>query len=148
VPTTQDDRVIVTLDEAECHRLLLAVRVGRLGFTRNALPAIEPVSYCVNDGHVVIPARPDSEFLPGCQSAVVAFEIDDCDEEDGTGWSVTVVGPARMVSDSAEVAVCDALPWPLLRRPRACRYLAVKIGLVRGRRTVPSAPAARRRPAS
>jgi hypothetical protein len=138
MPTPDPDRIVVPLDEAECRSLLLGGRIGRIAFTRNALPAIQPVPYCLYDEEVVIPAPAGSPFLPAAGGAVVAFGIDSYDTDSWTGWSVTVVGPCRAIARPAEVAVCRALPW----RPGGTttpdrRYVGVGIGLLSGWRTGP-----------
>jgi uncharacterized protein len=135
MPTTDPDRIVVPLDDAECRALLLDGRIGRLAFTRRALPAIQPVSYRVHDGEIVIPARPDSPFLPGTEGAVVAFQVDSYHDETRTGWCVTVVGPCRAVHRRVEVSVLDALPWPLPMTTRSRRYVALRIGMLSGCRT-------------
>lgn len=139
MPTTDTDRVVVPLGDVECRALLLDGRIGRLAYTRDALPAIQPVSYCVHDGEVVIPALPDSPFLPPRWGAVVAFAVDDYDDGSRTGWSVTVVGPLRSVDGPAALAACDALPWSLRTPAPGRRYVAVRIGLLSGWRTEPRA---------
>ncbi|WP_448612340.1 pyridoxamine 5'-phosphate oxidase family protein [Geodermatophilus sp. URMC 60] len=135
MPTTGPDRVVVPLGDAECRALLLGGRIGRLAFTRNALPAIQPVSYRMHDGEVVIPALPDSPFAPRAWGAVVAFGVDSYDDSTPTGWSVTVVGPSRSVHDPAAVAVLDTLPWPAPGATCGHRYVAVRIGMLSGWRT-------------
>jgi nitroimidazol reductase NimA-like FMN-containing flavoprotein (pyridoxamine 5'-phosphate oxidase superfamily) len=136
MPTTDPDPVVVPLDEVECRVLLLGSRLGRLAFTRNALPAIQPVPYRLHGGEVVIPAPAGSPYLPGARGAVVALGVDAYDGDTGTGWSVTVVGQSRAVDDPAEAAVLDALPWS---RPRSTggggRYVALGIGVLSGWRT-------------
>ena len=139
MPTTAPDRVVVPLDDVECRALLLGGRIGRLAFTRNALPAIQPVSYCLHDGEVVILARADSPFLPRTRGTVVAFGVDAYDGETRTGWSVTVVGPSRAVDDPAETALLDALPWSSPRSAGDGRYVALGIGLLSGWRIEPRA---------
>ncbi|MGY1763527.1 pyridoxamine 5'-phosphate oxidase family protein [Geodermatophilus sp. SYSU D00779] len=140
MPTCDSDGTLVPLDDVECRALLLGGRIGRLAFTRNALPAIQPVSYRVHDGEVVIPAVPDSRFVPRSWGAVVALGVDSYDDATRTGWSVTVVGPSRSVVDPAEVAALDALPWsPAGTRCGRC-YVAVRIGMLSGWRTESRAP--------
>ncbi|GAB3315721.1 hypothetical protein GCM10027451_31760 [Geodermatophilus aquaeductus] len=126
----------------ECRRLLGTASRGHLAFTRDALPAIAPVRYAVDADRLVIPARPDSDHLLPPRGAVVVLGVD---EFDGwSGWSVTVTGHARTVTDPAGVATWDALGWPGL--PDAddghC-YVVLRAGVVRGWRT-PAAPAPRR----
>ena len=135
MPNTDPDRVLVPLDEVECRALLLGGRIGRVAFTRNALPAIQPVSYRVHGEEVVIPALVDSPFVPRTTSVVVAFGVDAYDDSTRTGWSVTVVGPSRSVESPGEEALLDALPWPLPMTFRGRCYVAVRIGLVSGWRT-------------
>ncbi len=134
------DPVVVPLDDVECRALLLAGRTGRLAFTRNALPAIEPVAYCVHGGEVVIPVRRDSPIVPRVRGAVVALGVDTYDGGTRTGWSVTVTGPSRTVDDPAEVAVLGALGRPVPGTTPGRRYVAVRIGMLSGWRADPPAP--------
>ncbi|MGY1704710.1 pyridoxamine 5'-phosphate oxidase family protein [Geodermatophilus sp. SYSU D00697] len=140
--TTDTDRVVELLAEPECRALIGTVRIGRLAFTRDALPAIQPVAFHVHDGRVVIPVRTGSSLLPGTRGTVVAFEVDRFDEHAGTGWTVTVVGPSRSVTDRDEVAVLDRLPWTTPGRRPDRRYVTVGMALVQGWRAVPARDAA------
>jgi uncharacterized protein len=55
-----------------------------------------------------------------------------------TGWSVTVVGPSRVISDPEQVASLAGLPVSA-RPPDSSRcYISVKLGLIRGWRMAPS----------
>jgi hypothetical protein len=134
VPGTEENRLSEVLDEAECHQLLGGAVVGRLGFTENALPAIQPVSFALAGEEIVIPTRPGSKIAVASRGAIVAFEVDEFDPAERTGWNVTVVGPSRVVSDASEVATFDQLgarPWP---PTDTCCYVTVRIRLIRGRR--------------
>ena len=134
MPLSHQDRVLDVLDEGECRRLLTTADIGRLAFTEGALPAIQPVSFGVHDGHVLIPTRMGSKVAAASRGAVVAFEVDSYDVVARTGWNVTVVGPSRIISDPAEIRALEPLglsPWA--PAPQPC-YIAVRIALVRGRR--------------
>ena len=137
MPTTDDDRVVEDLDQAECQRLLAGAAVGRLGFTDGALPAIEPVSFVLHDGDVIIPARIGSPLVSAVRGSVVAFQADSFRDDTRTGWTVTLVGQSRVISAPQTVAELDQL-WPHPREggPGHC-YLAVEPGLFRGARTAP-----------
>ena len=76
MPTTDADRTLEILGDDECRRLLATASIGRLAFTADALPAIQPVSYVVRRRQVLIPARCDSEMVRAAHGAVVAFEVD------------------------------------------------------------------------
>ncbi|NRQ39958.1 pyridoxamine 5'-phosphate oxidase family protein [Nonomuraea sp. NN258] len=108
-------RELRELPEAEALRLLAGVPLGRIVFTRHALPAIRPVNHLVAGGHIVIRSNPgtilSTEVAPA--GAVVAYEADALDMERHLGWSVIVTGVARLVSDPAEAAAFKSRlrPW-------------------------------------
>ena len=87
------------LTEEEARGLLAAGEVGRVGITIGAMPAIFPVNYRVIDGWIVFRTAPGSKMSAASQGAVVAFEVDDYQLADRTGWSVLAVGPAEVVHD-------------------------------------------------
>lgn len=136
-------RELQALDEVECHRLLAGASLGRLAFTEGALPAIEPVSFVVSDREVVIPTRVGSKVAAAAHGAIVAFEVDDVDVAERTGWNVTVVGPARVISAPAAVAVLDALGARAWAPADVPCYVAVTIAVIRGRRLVAAPSPAR-----
>jgi hypothetical protein len=134
------DRVLQVLDEAECLDLLSTAAIGRVAFTEGALPAIQPVSFRLDGGEIFIPTRSGSEVAAASRGAVLAFEVDEVQVTDRTGWNVTVVGPSRVISDPADVAALDD-SGPESWMPVADRcYIAIAVQLVRGRRVGPRAP--------
>ncbi|GHF52140.1 nitroimidazol reductase NimA-like FMN-containing flavoprotein (pyridoxamine 5'-phosphate oxidase superfamily) [Amycolatopsis bartoniae] len=82
------------LTREEALRCLASVRVGRLVYTHQALPAIRPVHHVVDDGEVLIRGHAGSALLPALDT-VVAYEADSVSGDDRIGWSVTVTGVAR-----------------------------------------------------
>jgi hypothetical protein len=141
-----DDAVPIRtpLTDDECRRLLCGARRGHLAFTRDALPALAPVLYAVDGDSVVIPAGPDSDHLVPARGAVVVLGVDDFDGE--SGWSVTVVGPARTVTDPADVASWDGLGWPGPPSRDGHCYVVLQAGVVRGWRSTTPPAADPRRP--
>jgi hypothetical protein len=81
----------------------VAVSVG-------ALPAIFPVNYATLDGDVVFRSGPGTKLTAAVRGAVVAFEVDETDGFDHTGWSVMVVGPAHEITDAGELDAAATLP--------------------------------------
>ena len=53
--TTERERLLEVLDEAECRRLLGTASIGRIAFTEGAMPAIQPASYALRGEDVFIP---------------------------------------------------------------------------------------------
>jgi len=129
------DGPLVQLDDAECRRLLATARLGRLGFTDGALPAIVPVAVAVHDGSAFIPTPRDGSLMSAVRGAVVALQVDSYRDAIGTGWTVTAVGPARVLRHPDTVAEIDALGLfaPDGADPRG--YVALQLALLRGWRT-------------
>jgi hypothetical protein len=126
-----DEHPSDVLAEAECRRLLGTAGIGRLGFTRGALPEVRPVSFAVRGGDVVIPARPGSAVLAALTGAVVVLAVDSWGQEgraadDTGGWSVSVVGPVRLDTGGTGPASSGEL-----------RQLRLRPGIVRGWRVRP-----------
>lgn len=110
------------LGDEECRRLLGAAGIGRVAFTLAALPAIRPVLYTVSGDVVMIPTPAGSDLARAARGAVVAFQADSYDAlRPHTGWSVTVIGPSRV------------LPAERPADPDGC-LVAVRMSVVRGSR--------------
>ncbi|AWK12382.1 pyridoxamine 5'-phosphate oxidase [Streptomyces spongiicola] len=91
------------LDRRECLRLLAEVPVGRVVYTRQALPAVLPVNFRLDaDASVLMCTSPASDLVRAVDGAVVAFEADEFDAATRSGWSVVVTGLATLVTDPAE----------------------------------------------
>ncbi|MDK1342769.1 pyridoxamine 5'-phosphate oxidase family protein [Streptomyces sp. 378] len=91
------------LGRQECLRRLAKVPVGRIVYTRQALPAVLPVNFGLDgEGAVVLRTSAASELVHAIDGAVVAFEVDDVDAVRYSGWSVIVTGTAVVVTDPAE----------------------------------------------
>ncbi|WP_338895164.1 pyridoxamine 5'-phosphate oxidase family protein [Streptomyces sp. TG1A-60] len=92
-----------SLDRQECLRLLAKVPVGRVVYTRQALPAVLPINFSLDtDASVLLCTSPDSDLVRAIDGVVVAFEADEFDAATRSGWSVVVTGRATVVTDPAE----------------------------------------------
>jgi hypothetical protein len=94
-PPQQDVEV---LDREHCLALLRTVWLGRLVFTEHALPAVQPVDFRCWRGDVVIRLADPVMLAAVSSNRVVAFESDELDTEMHSGWSVTVVGRAQVIT--------------------------------------------------
>jgi len=132
--TPERQRLLEVLDTAECRRLLTTATFGRIAFTEAALPSIRPAAFAISGEDVVIPTGLGSKMAAGSRGAVLAFEVDDYDLTERTGWNVTVIGPSRLISDLSHVTALNALgvvPWA----PATTHcYIALHMAVVRGRR--------------
>ncbi|MEU2349097.1 pyridoxamine 5'-phosphate oxidase family protein [Modestobacter sp. NPDC049651] len=143
MPRTPPERRIEVLDEAECRRLLRTAPIGRIAYTEAALPAIQPVHFVVHGDEVLIPTRLTSSVALAVagRGAVVAFSADDVDPVTRTGWDVTAVGAARLITDPAELRALDRLGARRCAPGDPC-YVAVGLTVLRGRRVLPALSAA------
>jgi hypothetical protein len=98
------------LGEQECLRLLGTTALGRLGYTRSALPAVQPVTYRLVDGSVLIPAVAGGPSAGAVRNGIVVLGVDSFGSHstgsdpsatgEFDGWAVSVIGPARLVNIS------------------------------------------------
>jgi hypothetical protein len=102
------------LSRVEAIALLETQEVGRLVYTRRALPAVMPVNFVVRGGGILIWTGAASPLGQALRGAVVAFQADELDRATRSGWSVTVTGTAKLVTDETELARARAdgpVPW-------------------------------------
>jgi nitroimidazol reductase NimA-like FMN-containing flavoprotein (pyridoxamine 5'-phosphate oxidase superfamily) len=133
------DRLLVPLDRDECVRLLRGAAVGRLVFTFRALPEVFPVNFRVHGDGVVVRVAAASRAAEGALDTVVAFEVDEIDAVDRTGWSVTVLGRSSEILDPAERAEVLALPLVAWAGGVRDRLIRIPFERVTGRRLVTAA---------
>jgi len=108
------ESILAVLSREQCLRLMATAPVGRIIYTRHAMPAVEMVNFTVNAGDIVIRTAPSGKLMAAIRGAVVAFEADEYDPVSRTGWSVTAVGHAREVTDPADIGMLRAsgpCPW-------------------------------------
>lgn len=118
------------LTRRQCLDLLERVRVGRLVFTEDALPAVQPVNFRLWHDDVVIRVAGGPKLVAATDHQVVAFQADELDADLHTGWSVTVVGHAETISDvdeMVEVAGTFVQPWVDGRRDHFIRIRTEKV---------------------
>lgn len=130
----RDSAGLEILSREESLVLLSSVPVGRIVFTDRALPAVQPVNFVLHDGSVVFRTSAGSKLAAATRQAIVAFQADSFDTTTHSGWSVTAVGPSRVVEDEEELARLTALPLrPWITEDREY-FIRVELAQVTGRR--------------
>lgn len=122
------------LSATDCRRLLPTAPVGRLAVPAPNFPSLDPVSFAVVEGELVVavPAGSAGDALP--PGAVVAFEADLLDRTLRQGWSVVVKGPVEDLDpDVAEVVRPMLSPWPV---SPADRLLLIRSERITGQQIV------------
>jgi len=98
-----DGSALRQLSSDDCLRLLATVPLGRIIYTRQALPAVELVNFAIESGDIIIKTDRSGKLAAATRGAIVAFEADVVDLERRSGWSVTAIGPSRPVADPADI---------------------------------------------
>jgi uncharacterized protein len=122
------------LSRAECMRLMGTVPVGRIIYTRQALPAVELVNFALVGGDIVIRTSAEGKLAAATRGAVVAFEADSVDPAGHAGWSVTVVGQARAVTDGTEIRGLERVALASWVPGERGHFIRVSPSIVNGRR--------------
>jgi hypothetical protein len=106
-PSDETGRLMKPMTRDEALRRLGSVPLGRIVFTRHAMPVIRPANHLIDEGQVIIGSHESPAIAiaagqgPG---TVVVYEADDLDPATRTGWSVMVTGLARLVTDPGQAA--------------------------------------------
>jgi nitroimidazol reductase NimA-like FMN-containing flavoprotein (pyridoxamine 5'-phosphate oxidase superfamily) len=117
----------------ECLQRLAEHSVGRVAVTAHALPAIIPVNYVLDDHSIVFRTRGGGLLARGCDDSVVAIEVDDVAADGSGGWSVLVVGVARLLVGSQAVRAAQLDIVSAMGSDRD-QFISIDIGRVSGRR--------------
>jgi nitroimidazol reductase NimA-like FMN-containing flavoprotein (pyridoxamine 5'-phosphate oxidase superfamily) len=125
---------MTTLAYQDCLRRLAEGSTGRIAISDRALPVIVPVAYAVSGHAIVFRTEPGGMLARACDDAVVAFEIDQFAADGTAGWSVLVVGMARLLSGSEALRALElGLVGPA--GPELDQFVGITIGEVSGRQT-------------
>ncbi|MFI5782030.1 pyridoxamine 5'-phosphate oxidase family protein [Nocardia sp. NPDC051570] len=113
-PPNSTQQISRDLSTAEAFDLLSRVGIGRIVYTRYALPTIRPVNHLLDGETIVIHAHRGATLT----RQVVAYEADTIDQRTHRGWCVIVTGTAEPITDPQEIARCRSLLRPWLPGPR------------------------------
>ena len=121
------------LTRPECLQLLASRTFGRYAHVESARAlAVVPVNYVVRpDGAILFRSGPGPKLSAADRRDVVAFQVDDIDEDKHTGWSVLVTGRARRLSHQDAFELVD-LPQPWANGPRY-QYVLIEPTRIEGR---------------
>jgi nitroimidazol reductase NimA-like FMN-containing flavoprotein (pyridoxamine 5'-phosphate oxidase superfamily) len=124
------------MDRQESLEHLHGFTIGRLVFDDDRGPMALPVNYVVDGEDVLIATRPYGAIAHWTPGRPVAFEIDDFDAANETGWSVVVRGQAE-VPAYGELPDDDRRPYPWAEGDRSF-HVRVRTTDLTGRRLVPA----------
>ncbi len=128
-----DGSALSELSRDECLRLLASVPVGRVIYTRRALPAVELVNFALDQGDIVIRTDRGGKLAAAARGAVVAFEADCLDAAQQSGWSVTAIGQSREVIDPEEIGRLQTIGLSLWAPGEREHFIRVSPVIMNGR---------------
>ncbi|AJF63487.1 pyridoxamine 5'-phosphate oxidase family protein [Streptomyces vietnamensis] len=99
MPTT---RRMVEVSGAEALWLLEGAAHGRLVHIRREQAVVRPAVHVLEYGRLIVRTPVQAEVADG--RPVLTYQADDIRLPGGTGWAVTVTGPAEPVGDPVEAA--------------------------------------------
>lgn len=126
-----ENDAIRILDRLESLRLLAKVPLGRVVYTRQALPAVLPVNFFLDeDDSVLLYTSAVSDLVQAIEGAVVAFEADEFSAATRSGWSVVVTGRAGCGGRARRARTALAVRAAFLdaRTGRCLRAHRVRVG--------------------
>ena len=129
-----DEPKLEHLSRDECMRLMGSVPVGRIVYTRQALPAVELVNFALSDGDIIIRTDAGGKLAAATHGAVVAFEADSLDPVGHAGWSVTIVGYSRAVDCGEEIRDLGQIALTSWAPGNRDHFIRISPAVVDGRR--------------
>lgn len=134
-------RQLRQLSRTRALELLGGVSLGRIVFTHRALPAIRPVNHLVEGESIIVRATTGAAIISASRDGtVVAYEADSIDPDTHDGWSVIVVGTARLLTDDAAAARYRLLLHPWISG-ESDDVIMISTDMVSGYEMVPDYPA-------
>jgi nitroimidazol reductase NimA-like FMN-containing flavoprotein (pyridoxamine 5'-phosphate oxidase superfamily) len=130
---THSPRKFAALSRRQSLEALRSVPVGRVVFTQNALPAVTPVNFVLDNDYIVFRTAPGSKMTAALSNAVVAFEADQVDVATHTGWSVLVLGHCAPETDPDVIAHLDTLLLDTWMPDQREHYVSIRCEQVTGR---------------
>lgn len=134
------DQQMVGLTRDECLDLLATVSLGRVAVTIGAVPAVLPVNYALLDGAIVFRSAPGTKLSAAVLGTVVAFEVDEADSADHSGWSVLVVGHAAELREGPVLEAARRLPLQSWAGGDRDHFVRIESERISGRRLGVDAP--------
>ena len=121
------------LSHGECLRLMASVPVGRIIYTRQAMPAVELVNFALDRGDIIIRTGHGGTLAAATRGTVVAFEADSLDPSGQVGWSVTAIGHSHEVTDAEEISRLEQIGLSSWATGEYEHFIRISPGILSGR---------------
>ena len=129
-----DGLALQQLTRDECLQLMASVSVGRIIYTRQALPAVDLVNFAFDNGDIIIKTDHSGNLATATRRAVVAFEADCLDFARQAGWTVTAIGQSHEVTDADEISRLVRIGLNSWTPGDREHFIRISPGILNGRR--------------
>jgi uncharacterized protein len=116
---------------------MASVPVGRIIYTRQAMPAVELVNFALDHGDIVIRTDHSGTLAAATRGTVVAFEADSLDLSGQACWSVTVIGQSHEVTDADEISRLEQTGLSSWAPGEQQNFIRISPGILNGRQLGP-----------
>jgi nitroimidazol reductase NimA-like FMN-containing flavoprotein (pyridoxamine 5'-phosphate oxidase superfamily) len=134
--TIEERTGLEVLDDMECQLLLGRSTLGRLAAVVDGRPSIFPVNFRRHGGSVVFRSDEGTKLDAAAREQPVAFEIDEVDTRERSGWSIVIRGRGTEVVDPDELEAVRKLPLHPWAPGVKSHYVRVVPDEITGRRLV------------
>jgi len=134
--TIEERTGLEVLDDNECQLLLGRATVGRLAAVVDGRPSIFPVNFRRHGGAVVFRSDEGTKLDAAAREQPVAFEVDEVDSRERSGWSIVIRGTGTEVVDPDELEAVRKLPLHPWAQGAKSHYVRIVPDEITGRRLV------------
>lgn len=116
------------LEEDTAWGFLAGAEVGRIATSKDNVPEIFPVNFCLDGESVVFRSAEGTKLDDLLFNASVVFEADGWDGDGG--WSVIIHGNAELITDAAELQRAEKMPlrpWIDTVKPNFVRIVPERV---------------------
>lgn len=127
---------LTELTNEECAEFLALSWMGRLAVMVDDHPEIFPVNHAFDpaSGAIAFPSRVGTKLHAALAAPWVAYEVDGVDADNGSGWSVMVIGRAEELLDHQEIDRMTRLRQAQWALSEQSHWLCIRPVRVTGRR--------------
>lgn len=84
-------------DDVQCRELLGRTRIGRIGLSIGAIPAVVPIRYELAESDILVTCEVN-QVAKAMENAVIALQSDGFDEDSRKRWTVLAIGYAHRIA--------------------------------------------------
>ncbi|MDE0802152.1 MAG: pyridoxamine 5'-phosphate oxidase family protein [Acidimicrobiales bacterium] len=129
-----DRHGLEVLSVEECWALLAAAPIGRVALVDAGEPSVFPVTHAVEGHTIAFRSGSGTKLEAAAMNRPLAFEVDDWDAEQRSGWSVLAHGMGETVYEDEVLSSFESGLEPWLDSATRGTWIRIRVTDVSGRR--------------